>query len=376
MSVETLPAFIPGLELSRSFYEEAVAPILASRYPRLSHAAGLLGTGSETLGFDTPRSMDHWWGPCVDIFLRSEDFTSALRDEIHATLADQLPFEFRGFATHMLEVDRATGTVFMATTDRRPINHRVRTTTVRAFLTNYVGAHPLDDRLTPAQWLAMPEQHLRTIASDGVWHDEPGELSRARTSLSWYPDQLWRYVLRAQWRRIEQEEAFPGRCAEVGDELGSRVVAARLVREIMHLAFQLERQYMPYSKWLGTAFSRLPCAVELQPLLLGVLGAADWPEREEHLSRAYEMVARMHNGLGLTEPVPAEVSGFYGRPFRVIHGDRFAAALDRTITDEEIRRLPPYLGNTTQWADSTDVLSNPLWSHSLSAVYGETVPSR
>jgi hypothetical protein len=47
-----------------------------------------------------------------------------------------------------------------------------------------------------------------------------------------------------------------GRCAEVGDELGSRVVAARLVREVMHLAFLLEQQYLPYSKWLGTAFAR------------------------------------------------------------------------------------------------------------------------
>jgi hypothetical protein len=38
----------------------------------------------------------------------------------------------------------------------------------------------------------------------------------------------------------------------------------------------------------------------------------------------------MHNGLRLTEPVAAQVSPFYGRPFLVIHGDRFAAALERT----------------------------------------------
>ena len=80
----TAPAFIRGLDLSRSFYADAVAPIFAARYPRLSYAAGLLGTGSETLGFDTPRSMDHWWGPRLEIFLRSEDFTPELRDEIRA----------------------------------------------------------------------------------------------------------------------------------------------------------------------------------------------------------------------------------------------------------------------------------------------------
>jgi hypothetical protein len=362
-------AFIPGQELSRSFYTDAVAPIFAARYSRLSYAAGLLHTGSETLGFDTPRSMDHWWGPRLEIYLRSEDFTPQLCAEIRSVLAELLPFEFRGLPTHMQEVDRSTGSVFMAPTQQRPINHLVSVTTVRAFLMNYLGAQPLDEPLALGQWLAMPEQHLRTIASGGVWHDEPGELSRARELLRWYPDQLWRYVLRAQWWRIGQEEAFPGRCAEVGDELGSRVVAARLVREMMHLAFLLEQQYMPYSKWLGTAFARLECAEMLLPRLLGVLAATDWAAREHELSAAYERVATLHNELHLTEPVAAEVSAFHGRPFLVIHGDRFAAALDRTITDQEVRRLPRYPGNTTQWVDSTDVLSYPSWCGPLSELY-------
>jgi hypothetical protein len=374
--MDSTQPFVPGLDLSRQFYAEAVAPILEARYPRLDYAAGLLGTGSETLGFDTPRSMDHWWGPSVQLFLRSEDFTPSLADEIHGVLGNLLPFEFRGYPTHMHELDRASNSVFMARAEQRPINHLVRITTARAFLIDYLGAQPLDDPLSPAQWLAMPEQHLRTIASGGVWHDTPGELTAARTALVWYPNQLWRYLLKAQWRRIAQEEAFPGRCAEVGDELGSRVVSARLVREIMHLAFLLERQYMPYSKWLGTAFSRLACATELEPLLLGVLAAVSWPDREACLSRAYELVARLHNALGLTEPVPDTVSPFYGRPFQVIHADAFAAALERTIDDKRVNGLPRYLGNTTQWADSTDVLSNPLWCQPLAALYAEAVPSR
>jgi hypothetical protein len=105
--------------------------------------------------------MDHWWGPRLEIFLRSEDYTPELRDEIRAVLGDQLPFEFRGFPTHMHEVDRATGSVFLAPTNQRPVNHLVRVTTVRAFLTNYIGAQPLDEPLSVGQSLAMPEQHLR-----------------------------------------------------------------------------------------------------------------------------------------------------------------------------------------------------------------------
>jgi hypothetical protein len=44
------------------------------------------------------------------------------------------------------------------------------------------------------------------------------------------------------------------RCGDVGDELGSRLVAARLIEELM------QKQYWPYAKWFGTAFSKLACA--------------------------------------------------------------------------------------------------------------------
>jgi Domain of unknown function (DUF4037) len=75
---------------------------------------------------------------------------------------------------------------------------------IRQVLGNELGS-----LLAPADWLAMPEQHLRTVASGGVWHDGTGELERAWHVLRWYPRDVWRCVLAAQWRRIEQEEAFP-----------------------------------------------------------------------------------------------------------------------------------------------------------------------
>jgi hypothetical protein len=47
-----------------------------------------------------------------------------------------------------------------------------------------------------------------------------------RGRLAWYPDDVWRHVLACQWKRISQEEAFVGRCGEVGDD-GRRVTRAR-----------------------------------------------------------------------------------------------------------------------------------------------------
>jgi Domain of unknown function (DUF4037) len=282
-----------------------------------------------------------------------------------------LPFEVHKFPTHLHEENVATGSVFMRRTTQRPLNHAAFISTTAQFTNWYLGMDVLGRALAPPEWLALPEQHLRTIRHGGVWHDGTGELTRLRELLDWYPDQVWRYILRAQWRRIEQEEAFPGRCAEVGDELGSRVVAARLVREVMHLTFLIEREYMPYSKWLGTGFSRLKMAAELEPLLLRVLAADTFEVRQHALSAAYEVVAAQFNALRLCEPVDDRVSPFYGRPFQVIHGDRFAAALDPTITDPDVNALPRNWGNTTQWVDSTDLLSQARWVPRLARAYGE-----
>ena len=104
----------------------------------------------------------------------------------------------------------------------------------------------------------------------------------------------------------------------------------------MRLCFLLERQYAPYPKWFGTAFQRLACAPSLTDDLRRAQLAATWQERESHLCAAYEVVAAMHNRLAITEPLPARARPFWGRPFRVIGGERFAAALRVQITDPAV----------------------------------------
>jgi hypothetical protein len=53
----------------------------------------------------------------------------------------------------------------------------------------------------------------------------------------------------------------------------------------------MERRYPPYSKWLGTAFSRLDCARFLAPLLTSALRASDTAELQQRLAVAYEAIA-------------------------------------------------------------------------------------
>lgn len=65
--------FIPGLELADFYYWETVRPILDDEYPRLEHSAGLVGPGSEVMGFDIEMSAGHNWGAQVVLYLSEVD---------------------------------------------------------------------------------------------------------------------------------------------------------------------------------------------------------------------------------------------------------------------------------------------------------------
>lgn len=360
-----VPPFIPGLRLGELFYREAVLPILAAHFPHLAHSAGRLDGGSEVLGFDTPLSTDHTWGPRVTLFLSEEDFQRH-RGRIIGTLADDLPLEVHGYSTHFGPPDGGNGG--MAATHTRPISHGVDVTTIARFFEGYLGLDPAGG-IGEAEWLRLYPQRLRTVAHGGVFHDGLGGLEAARKSLGWYPRDVWLYLLANQWRRIGQEEPFMARCGDVGDELGSRVVAARLVDEVMRLCFLMERRYPPYYKWFGTAFSRLRCADALTPILHTVFDSTEWRGRERHLSAAYLCVSQMHNALGLTDPVEARVAPFFTRPYLVPHAGRFADALHAQIASPTVKSLPWNVGALWQFADSTDVLDSVERSRALMGVY-------
>jgi hypothetical protein len=364
-----MPPFMPGLELAGLYYEEAVRPILQADYPDLAHSAALLGPGSEVLGFDTELSADHSWGPRVILFLAEGDH-ARLAGELRQTLGHKLPFTFRGYPTHFEEVPDEPGTALLKATTERPINHRVQITTLPDFAPRILGIE-LDREMTVLDWLTIPEQNLRSLVAGAVYHDGLHVLEPMRRKLAFYPHDLWLYLLSAQWQRIGQEEPFVGRAGTVGDHVGSAVIAARLVRDLMRLCLLMEKQYAPYAKWFGSAFAQLDCASRLIPVLARVLSAAEWQDRERHLNAAYEIVAAMHNDLAITAPVTTKVSHFHDRPFLVIQGETIATAIWEAIQDEEVRALPYGVGKIDQYVDSTDILSSIRRCHRLSALYEE-----
>ena len=278
--------------------------------------------------------------------------------QITATLGQTLPRTFMGYSTHFDPPDpHDNGTRLLADApEDGPINHRVEVLSLRGYLHDYL-AIDIERDLTAADWLTRPEQRLLTFTAGAVFRDEVG-LEALRTRFAYYPHDVWLYLMAAGWSRIGQEEHLMGHAGLVGDELGSAVIGTRLVRDVMRLCFLMERRYAPYPKWLGTAFMRLESGPVLAPTLRKALRAETWPERGALLADAYRYCAQRHNALGLTEPQPEEPSSFFGRPFPVIWGQRYADALLGAITDPEMHHLAARapLGSIDQISDNVNLL--------------------
>ena len=361
------PAFIPGLQLSELFYAEAVKPILKVEFPALRYSAALIAWGSDVLGYDTPQSTDHHWGPRLLLFLAEDDY-EPYRTRVSDTLSAKLPYTVRGFSTNFGPPDEI-GVRLPKAIDAGSVDHMIEIFTIRAFFTWYLGCDPYAE-LRPADWLTFSGHRLVAVTSGTVVRAGLGVLIPLRDKFRYYPRDVWLYLLAAQWQKISQEEAFVGRCGDVGDELGSRIIATRIVHSLMRLCFLMEQAYPPYPKWFGTAFSRLASAPALGPIFMQVLAAPSWKEREQQLAEAYRIVAEKHNSLDITEPIATAVSRYYGRPYLVIHAGRFSDAIMEAIGDEEIQRLRPPIGSVSQFIDSEDVSENVRLCHALKALYG------
>jgi len=348
-----VPEFVPGLELARAFYSEAVRPLVT-----VPHAAALLGEGSEVLGFDQPRSTDHAWGPRLQIFV-----TTSAVETVSGAIERGLPDQFNGWPVRFFSWQTNS------------VRHHVEVSALDDWVRSQIGADAPTGEFSISDWLALPQQKLLQITAGQVFHDDVGNLLRLRKTLAWYPRNVWLWAMACQWHLIGNAEPRVGRAVEAGDKRGATLLAARIVRLIMEMSFLQERRYWPYDKWFGTAFSGLSIAPVLGPHLDEALSPADNDARVAALHTALTIAAERHNRLGLTRQVAVEIRQFQVgindavRPYRVINAGAFVEACKAAITDEALRKMVT-VGTFDQLTHGDDALVNFTdWSRRIARVY-------
>ncbi len=344
---------LAGIDLSRRFYGEVVRPWLTGAFPGLSHAAALIGPGSEVLGLDDAMSRDHDFGPRVQVFVSDADF-SAHAATLVSGFASAAPQVFLSEPVALSNRTKAAPGQAGGLGDTR---HGLEVWTVEARLRADLALAP-DEPQGNLAWLGLAEHRLLAFTAGAVFHDDDGRLTAARARLADQPRDVRLYKLACQWRRVAEEQAFVGRTGLTGDDLGSRVIAARLVRDAMRMAFLIEGRYTPYPKWFGAAFARLPCAPALTPMLERALATADWKTREDALADAFLALARLHQARGLPGAFEPAIGPFHDRPFRVINADIIGEAIAEEIEDPALRTLP-IIGSLDQVTDATPLIEAP-----------------
>ena len=189
------------------------------------YAAGLVGEGSECLGFDDEISRDHDWGPGFCLWLTEEDLAvhgKALREAYSA-----LPREYLG-VRRLRESEHSRG--------------RVGVSSIPEFYGRFLGPKGPPETLT--QWLTVSDQALSVCTNGRVFQDVPGEFTRVREKLlAGYPEDVRRKRLAAQCAKAAQAGQYNHpRCVSRGDGVAALRALGEFLDHAQAVVFLLIRE--------------------------------------------------------------------------------------------------------------------------------------
>lgn len=332
-----MSTFLKGMELCENFFADCAKTVIETHFPDLAYSAGLIGYGSDVLGYDDAVSTDHMWGPRFYLFVSERD--AARKEELFRTLSENLPYTYQGYSVNYSESDpNDCGVRHPERICSGTVHPLLWIQTFDSYLTEQLGVCDLD-RISPCEWLAFSEHRLLSLVS-GKFFVDGLRCGERIAKIQYYPPVVRRYLIASNWANIAAEQAFVKRCGDCGDETGSRIICARLCERLMRLCFLYKSVYAPYSKWFGTAFRRLDIDGRIKRAIDGALSASSLLQRETLLVEAQAAVAELHNASGVTEFVPYQIEDYFGRDIKVIFAECFAEAAAKELAGTALENVP------------------------------------
>ena len=160
---------LSGLELAKCYYETYGKPMLETQFPKYADrvAAGLVGHGSECLGFDDEWSRDHDFGAGFCLWLTEEDYQE-IGDKMQKAY-EELPAQFMGYPARNVS-KRGGG--------------RVGVFSIPRFYREFTES---------GVWSEMQDEKLAMAVNGEVFADPLGEFSAIRGKLqTGMPFEIWK----------------------------------------------------------------------------------------------------------------------------------------------------------------------------------------
>lgn len=244
-----------GLKLCREYFESCGRPMLKQleeRYPALKGqlAAGLVGQGSECLGFDDNLSEDHDFGPSFCIWMPEilyREYGSICQEAY-----DTLPKEFAGFPARQV-------TAFG--------QGRIGALSIEGFYYSLLGRDNAPD--SNMEWMWLAESRLSQATNGEVFLDEPGQFSAVRQALlSYYPEDVRIKKIAARAAAMAQSGQYNySRLCRRCEWTGAFLAMQEFVKNTCSIVHLLNKRYTPFYKWMHRSMRDLPRLGEIYGLL-------------------------------------------------------------------------------------------------------------
>ena len=306
-----------GLELSRKFYEEFGAPMLKTEFSEIEKylAVGLVGSGSECLGFDDEVSQDHDFEAGFCIFLPDEvdERTEFLLERAYS----RLPEEFMGCKREKLN----------------PVGgNRHGVLRISKFLKSKLGKE--NGQLSANDFFFIEEQFLLEVTNGEIFCDNYGLLSEVREKLRYLPEDVRLKKLAGNLLLMAQSGQYNyPRCIKRGDTAAAQLSVGEFVNSALKTIYLLNKKYMPYYKWAFRGLREMATLSGLYNDLEYLISSpnTEAKAKQEVIESVCRAIADELVSQGLTRLSTAEL-------------EPIAYSINDRINDPEIRNLSVLYG--------------------------------
>lgn len=305
-----------GMELCEAYFREVGYPALREETPELLPylTVGLVGQGSECLGFDDACSQDHDWGASFAMWLPTELYQRH-RTRLEGLYA-ALPKDFRGYPPRLNGAE-AQGRDGLLETD--------------AFYFRLLGVRGAPKGL--ADWLRAPEHAFACAVNGRLFLETNSEFERIRrVLLDYYPEDIRKKKLAARAVQLAQSGQYNyPRCIRRGEKAAALMCLSEFMQAACSMIHLLNKKYVPFYKWAHRSVCTMERLSDLGVLLTEL---ADTADADACSARIEEICGRIAQELRRQELSSLTDS------FLAPHGNEIM----KTIEDPQVRALPVLFG--------------------------------